>query len=186
MLKNSEYFEVDHISVSRYQEILLRQPPQHRERVNLRCCRGSKNAEEQGAGSRGFLLSHVVINNHPKIFLFSFCLLPGASHAWDPNPACEAGSQTPQCTSACPSTRETSTSSWTKKQVNMRAKDVAACQVKREGTGSDRRTYTAGNVVIKERKQGTEKEKQERRKLVVFFSSINQYSKESKKKETLV
>lgn len=75
MLQNSKYSEVDHISVSGYQEILLRQPPQHRERVNLRCCRESKNAEEQGAGSRGFLLSHV-INNHPKISLFSYCLLP--------------------------------------------------------------------------------------------------------------
>jgi len=42
MLKNSKYSEVDPISVYGYQEILLRQPPQHRERVNLHRCRESK------------------------------------------------------------------------------------------------------------------------------------------------
>lgn len=68
------------------------------------------------------------------------------------------------------------------KQVTKRAEDVAACQAEGEGTGSNQRRHTAGNVVSKERKQGTEKEKQERRKLCFFFFFNHQYFKESKKK----
>lgn len=96
-----------------------------------------RNAEEQGAGFRGFLLSHVIINNHPKISLFSQCLLPGASHA---NPACEAGSQMPQCASSLPQHQGNQPQLLNESRLGSRAKDVAVCQVKGKGTASSQRT----------------------------------------------
>jgi len=68
------------------------------------------------------------------------------------------------------------------KQVKKRGQGCGSVSGEGKGNSKQSENIIAGNVVSKERKQGTEKEKEER---CFFFPSINQYFKTVRKK-TLV